>query len=102
MDAKQRKLVFVTSLGKKYLGIVDVPNENFRTTDLLNSSNIFWKNPNLKCYDNVIFMSDVHLFLDDTVVYRKYDSIQIKLSEIIYFYDGIEGIGNEMEKKGPQ
>ena len=99
MDAKQRKLAIVTSLGKKYSGMVDVPNETFRTTDLLNSSNIFWKSPNLKCYDNAIFMSDVRLFLDDTAVYKKFDSIQIKISEIIYFYDDIKEIGDEMEKK---
>lgn len=99
MEAKQRKLAIVTSLGKKYSGMVDVPNETFRTTDLLNSSNIFWKSPNLKCYDNAIFMSDVRLFLDDTAMYKKFDSIQIKLSDIIYFYDDIEEIGDEMEKK---
>ena len=99
MEAKQRKLAIITSLGKKYSGAVDVPSETFRTTDLLNSSNIFWRNPNLKCYDNAIFMSDVRLFLDDTAIYKKFDSMQIKLSEIIYFYDEIEGIGDEMEKK---
>jgi len=99
MDIKQRKLAIVTSLGKKYKGMVDVPSETFRTTDLLNSSNIFWKSPNLKCYDNAIFMSDVRLFLDDTAVYKKFDSIQIKLSDIIYFYDDIKEIGDEMEKK---
>jgi hypothetical protein len=99
MDAKQRKLAIVTSLGKKYSGMVDVPSETFRTTDLLNSSNIFWKSPNLKCYDNAIFMSDVRLLLDDKAVYKNFDSIQVKLSDIIYFYDDIEGIGNEMEKK---
>jgi hypothetical protein len=99
MDTKQRKLAIITSLGKKYTGMVDVPNETFRTTDLLNSSNIFWKSPNLKCYDNAIFMSDVRLFLDDTAVYKKFDSIQIKLSHIIYFYDDIKEIGDEMEKK---
>lgn len=99
MDAKQRKLAIVTSLGKKYSGMVDVPSETFRTTDLLNSSHIFWKSPNLKCYDNAIFMSDVRLILDDTAVYKKFDFIQVKLSDIIYFYDDIEGIGDEMEKK---
>ena len=99
MEIKQRKLAIVTSLGKKYKGMVDVPNETFRTTDLLNSSNIFWKSPNLKCYDNAIFMSDARLFLDDTAVYKKFDSIQIKLSDIIYFYDDIKEIGDEMEKK---
>ena len=99
MDTKQRKLAIVTSLGKKYSGMVDVPGETFRTTDLLNSANIFWKSPNLKCYDNAIFMSDVRLFLDDKAMYKKFDFIQIKLSDIIYFYDDIEVIGDEMEKK---
>ena len=79
--------------------MVDVPSETFRTTDLLNSSNIFWKNPNLKCYDNAIYMSDVRLILGDTAVYKKFDSTQVKLSDIIYFYDDIEEIGDEMEKK---
>ena len=99
MEAKQRKLVIVTSLGKKYSGLVDVPSETFRTTDLLNSSNIFWKNPNQKCYDNAIFMSNVRLSLGDTGVYKRFDSIQVKLSEIIYFYDEIESVGDEMEQK---
>jgi hypothetical protein len=99
MEAKQRKLAFVTLLGKKYSGMVDVPSDTFRTTDLLNSSNLFWKNPNEKCYDNAILMQDVRLFLDDTAVYKKFDKIQIKLSDIIYLYDDIEGIGDEMEKK---
>jgi exoribonuclease II len=83
MDANQRKLAIVTSLGKKYSGMVDVPGETFRTTDLLNSANIFWKSPNLKCYDNAIFMSDVRLFLDDKAMYKKFDFIQVKLSDII-------------------
>lgn len=99
MDAQQRKVAVITSLGKKYSGMVDVPNANFRTTDLFNSSNIFWKNPNLKCYDNAIFMSDVKLHLDDATVYKTFDSMQIKLSEIIYFYDESEGLGDAVEKK---
>lgn len=99
MESNQRKLAIVTSLGKKYSGMVDIPNAAFRTTDLLNSSNIYWKNPNEKCYDNAILLYDALLLLDDTAVYRKFDKIQIKLSEIFYFYDDISDIGDEMEKK---
>lgn len=99
MDSNQRKLAIVTSLGKRYSGLVDVPSPNFRTTDLLNSSSIYWKNPNEKCYDNAIMMTDVRLFVDDTAVYRQFDKIQIKLSEIFYFYDDISVLGDDMEKK---
>ena len=65
MNVEQRKLVIVTSLGKRYSGKVDLPNASFRTTDLLNSVNVFWKNPNEKCFDNAILMRDVKLFVDD-------------------------------------
>jgi len=99
MEVKQRRLAIVSSQGKKYSGVVDIPNENFRTTDLLNSSNIFWKNPNEKCYDNAILMYDVKLFLDDAAVYRKFDKIQVKLSEIFYVYDEMQDLGDTMEKK---
>jgi hypothetical protein len=99
MDANQRKIAIVTSLGKKYSGLVDIPNPNFRTTDLLNSANIYWKNPNEKCYDNAIMMYDARLFLDDCAGYRQFDKIQIKISEIFYFYDEISILGDEMEKK---
>ena len=99
MDATQRKLAIVTSLGKRYSGMIDIPSSNFRTSDLLNSANVFWKNPNEKCYDNAILMYDARLFLDDTAVYRHFDKIQIKLSEIFYFYDEVSILGDEMEKK---
>jgi hypothetical protein len=99
MQATQRRLAIVTSMGKKYSGMVDIPNENFRTTDFLNSTNIFWKNPNEKCYDNAILMYDVKLVLDQTAVYREFEKLQIKLSEIIYVYDEVHDLGDEMEKK---
>jgi hypothetical protein len=99
MDAEQRKIAIVTFLGKKYSGYVDVPNSNFRTTDLLNSANIYWKNPNEKCYDDAILMSNVKLYTDNSLIYKRFDKIQIKLSEIIYFYDDIQSLGDEMEKK---
>jgi hypothetical protein len=99
MEAKQRKLALVTLLGKKYSGMVDIPSDTSRTTDLFNSTNIFWKNPHEKFYDNAILMYDARLFLDDNAVYKKFEQIHIKLSDIVYLYDDIEEIGNDVEKK---
>ncbi len=99
MQTAERKVIIVTSMGKKYVGMIDVPNEEFRTTDLFNSVNVYWKSPNMKCYDDAIFMHDVSLLLDEKAVYKKFDTIQVKLSEIIFFYDEIMEIQNEMEKK---
>jgi len=99
MEIEQRRISIVTSLGKRYCGMIDIPNAAFRTTDLLNSANLFWKNPNDKCYNNAILMYDVKLYIEDSAVFKKFDKIQVKLSEIFYFYDELENIGNEREKK---
>lgn len=99
MQTAERKVTIVTSMGKKYVGMIDVPNEEFRTTDLFNSVNVYWKNPDMKCYNDAIFMHDVSLLLDEKTVFKKFDTIQVKLSEIIFFYDEINKIQNEMEKK---
>jgi hypothetical protein len=98
MNTDQRKVAIITSLGKKYSGFIDIPNVALRTTDLFNSSMIYWKNPAEKCHDGFILMYETQLFIDESSVYKKFDKIQIKLSEIFYFYDDFETIGDEREK----
>jgi len=99
MLTAERKVALITSMGKKYVGMIDMPNKDFRTTDLFNSANIFWKNPAVKCYDDAIYMRDVSLFIDGESAYKEFDTIQVKLSSIIFFYDEIEQIYDETEKK---
>jgi hypothetical protein len=98
MNANQRKIVLVTTFGKRYRGIIDIPNESFRTSDLMNASNLYWKNPNEKCFNDAILMYDADLFLDDIGIYKSFKKIQIKLHEIIFFCDDLESIGNVVEK----
>jgi hypothetical protein len=85
-------------MGKNYTGMIDVPNEHLRTTDLLNSSNLFWKDPNEKCLDDAILLYEAQLILDGSAVYKKFDKVQIKLPEITFFYDAFESMGSEIEK----
>lgn len=96
---EQRRVAVVTSLGRKYSGLVDLPNVELRTTDLFNSSNIYWKNPNERCFDNAVLMSNVIMSFDDSSVYREFDNVQLRLSEVFYFYDYFQAIGDEKEKK---
>ena len=96
--AEQRKVVVVSSLGKIYKGLVDVPNETFRTTDLFNSANVFWKDPSEKCFDNGFLMRDAELMIEGSAIRVKFDKLQIKISEIIYFYDDLEKITDDKEK----
>jgi len=97
--AEQREITIGTSLGKKYSGWMDVPSATFRTTDLFNSANLFWKDPTEKCFENAILMYNARLMFSDTAIYRKFDKIQIKLSEVFYFYDRFRSMGDEMERK---
>ncbi|MDH3328950.1 MAG: hypothetical protein OEM01_06915 [Desulfobulbaceae bacterium] len=96
--AEKRKVVIVTSMGKRFNGYIYVPNATLRTTDLLNSPNVFWKDPSEKCFDNAIQIHDVQLLVDESTVCAKYDKIQVKLSEVIYFYDDQATISDEKEK----
>lgn len=98
METLRRHIVVMTSFGKKYSGSIDVPSESMRTTDLLNSSAIFWRNPNDKCFDNAILLHDVKLVLDETAVYKKINKMQLKTSEIIFFYDDLGQVGDMQEK----
>jgi len=95
---EQRKVVLVTSLGKKYFGNIDIPNATFRTTDLFNSNSIYWRNPSEKCFENAILLYDAQLVIDDSPVRVQFDKIQVKLSEIIYFYDDLLSITDDKEK----
>jgi len=95
---EQRKVVLVTSLGKKYFGNVDVPNTSLRTTDLFNSGSIYWREPSEKCFENAIQLYDVQLVIDDSPVRVQFEKIQVKLFEIVYFYDDLPSITDEKEK----
>jgi len=94
----QRQVVVVTSLGKKYSGKVDIPNATLRTTDLFNSGTVYWNDPSEKCFENAILLRDVQLTIDDSSIRVRFDKIQIKLSEVIYFYDDLKSISDENEK----
>ena len=98
METTQRKIV-VHTLGKKYTGLIDVPGTGLRTTDLFNSKSIFWKNPSEKCFDDAIQMYDVSITMDGTASYKQFDRLQLRLPEIIFFYDEFSTMGDVQEKK---
>ena len=99
MDNLQRKLTVVTTLGKRYSGLVDIPSPTFRTTDLFNSVYTFWKNPNEKCFDDSIMLHDAQLLLDDTSAYRHFHKIQIRIPEVFVFFDDSPTVSDQSEKK---
>lgn len=96
--SEQRSVIAVTSLGKIYKGLVDIPSANFRTTDLFNSHSVYWKDANEKCFDDAVLFQDVHLMVNGSAISVRFDKIQLKLSEVVYFYDDQQFITDDAEK----
>lgn len=76
MAVLQRELSIITSMGRRYSGKIDIPSETFRTTDLLNSSNVYWRNPDDKCYENALMMHEVRLYVDDSAIYKRFEKFR--------------------------
>jgi hypothetical protein len=93
-----RRIVIITSLGKRYEGNIDLPSLNFRTSDLLNSSTVYWKQPSRKYLENSIMLSNVNLSFNGNKEYRKFDLIQIRIPEIVVFFDSLGISGYHCEK----
>jgi hypothetical protein len=96
-EIPKRKIRLVTP-GKQYTGFIDVPLESMRTTDVMNSANLFWKNPNKKSFVDAILMYDVKVSIDGIASYKLFDSLQVRLPQVIFFCDEFSRISNEKEK----
>lgn len=95
----ERRLLTVFTPGKIYTGEVDLPNPLLRTTDLLNSPNLFWKDPSQKSFSDALLMHNAILAIDGIDKYQTFDSIQIRHPNIIFFHDGYAELGSSKEKE---
>lgn len=98
MEAMRRKITVFTP-GKQYSGEIDIPNASLRTTDLMNSSNFYWKDPTEKNFDDVLLIYNVTISIDGISEFQKFDQAQIRLPNIIFYYDDHTSLGSENEKK---
>ena len=99
MEPAAKRKITVFTPGKIYAGKIDVPNPLLRTTDLLNSANLFWKDPTKKSFSDSLLMYDVILSIDGIDKYQTFETIQIRQPNIIFFHDGLTKLGNSEEKE---
>lgn len=95
----QRRKITVFTPGKQYMGEVDVPDANLRTTDLLNSANMYWKDPTKKAFTDALLMYNVTVSLRGLSEFQKIDRVQIRQPNIIFYFDEFAQLGNLKEKK---
>lgn len=93
-----RGVVFFTP-NKRYIGKMDLQNEGMRTLDLLNSSNLYWKDPKDKSFNDSILLHDGLIEVAGGKKLTKFNNLQIRLSDIIFFTDNLSSSGSDTEKK---
>jgi hypothetical protein len=98
MEISQKKITVYTP-DKTYSGYMDIGNPSLRTIDIFNSSNIFWKNPAERSFDDALLLYNATILLEGNTKMGEYAKLQIKLQDIIFFYDSLEIVGDSIEKK---
>lgn len=98
MEISQKKIIIYTP-DKTYSGYMDIGNKSLRTIDIFNSSNIFWKNPAERSFDDALLLYNATILLEGNTKLGDYAKLQIKLQDIIFFYDSLENVGDSTEKK---
>jgi hypothetical protein len=98
MNTSQRKITFYTPY-KIYSGYIDIANESLRTIDIFNSSNLYWKDPAERSFDDALLLQQATIILEGSTKLGDFAKLQVRISDVIFFYDSLEGMGDSMEKK---
>jgi len=92
-----RKVTFFTP-SKVYSGHIDITSEEMRTIDMLNSANLYWKNPAEKSFENSIMLNSAQITIQGGSRLGSFHQLQICLSDIIFFTDDRLASGHISEK----
>ncbi len=98
MNISQRKITFYTPY-KIYSGFIDVANETLRTIDIFNSSNLYWKDPTERSFNDALLLNNATIMLEGNTKLGDFAKLQVKLSDVLFFHDSLENMGDSLEKK---
>ncbi|KJS02539.1 MAG: hypothetical protein VR65_04930 [Desulfobulbaceae bacterium BRH_c16a] len=98
MDNSQRKITIYTP-EKIYRGSIDIANGSLRTIDIFNSANVYWKDPNEKSFNDAMLLNNASIALEGNIKLGDFPKLQVRLSEVLFFHDSLENLGDSMEKK---
>lgn len=98
MQSDQRKIYLHTPT-KMYSGNIDLGSQSLRTIDVFNSANVYWKDPAERSFDDALLLHDAAVVLEGGTKIGSFDSIQVKLSDVFFFYDTMDNLGDSNERK---
>jgi hypothetical protein len=97
--ADNKRKIGIMKQGKKYVGSVIIPSDAFRTIDYFNRPALMRHRDNLTTLDNYIQMHDVAMIIDGKVILKKQGAMNILVTDIIFYWDDLENIGDSSEQK---
>jgi hypothetical protein len=98
MNISQRKITFYTPY-KIYSGFIDIANGSLRTIDIFNSSNLYWKDPTERSFNDALLLNNATIILEGNTKLGDFAKLQVKLSDVLFFHDSLENMGDSLEKK---
>lgn len=98
MEHAQRKITIYTP-DKVYRGYIDVQNDSLRTIDIFNSSNLYWKDPAERSFEDALLLNNASIMLEGKTKLGEFSKLQVRLADIMFFHDSLENLGDSMEKK---
>ena len=84
--------------GKWYTGNIDVPSDDYRTSDYFNRPKLMDSTSYHPSLDNYIELSDVKIYLDEKSIIRK-ESLNILVTDILFHWDNEESVGMETSRQ---
>jgi hypothetical protein len=84
MEIAQKKITIYCP-DKIYTGYMDIGNVSLRTIDIFNSSNMYWKDPAERSFDDALLLYNATVLLEGNTKLGEYAKLQIKLQDIIFF-----------------
>ena len=96
--AEERREITLHTPGKAYKGFMDVGAKDMRTMDIFNSANMYWKDPAEKSFEDAVLLYDTTITLDGGTKLGDYKKLQLKLADVLFFYDSLLQAGDENEK----
>ncbi len=97
--AEEKRKINIVKPGKHYVGHIAIPSAMFRTLDYFNRPHMMRRIDNQTTLDNYIQIHDVEIAIDGKWPHARLGIANVRVFDIIFFWDELEDSGNESERK---
>ena len=99
MENHSLRSITIYTPDKVYSGHIDISNDSLRTIDVFNSSNLYWKDPAERSFEDALLLNNASIVLEGQTKLGQFHKLQVRLADVIFFHDSLKNLGDSMEKK---